>query len=162
MAQSCPYPLALPTILDERRVLGSFVAWCAGIAYDGDDLLWVLGMQSDQAEVIHAISASEVAGLLVRYIFHRTQEAQIDGAFAASSVEPLQGGSIVWPNDAKGDLDSAKSGMRLVFVHADYPISLVSLWPKKGCSRDFGCRGFAEVLQDEERGATLEKVSAGA
>jgi hypothetical protein len=66
MGQSCPYPLTLPTILDERRVLGSFVTQFAGIAYDGDDLLWVVGMQSDQAEVIHAISASEVPGLLVR------------------------------------------------------------------------------------------------
>jgi hypothetical protein len=34
--------------------------------------------------------------------------------------------------------------------------------PKKGCSRDFGCRGFAEVLKDEERGGTLEKKRAGA
>jgi hypothetical protein len=50
----------------------------------------------------------------------------------------------------------------LVFVHADYPLSLVSLLPKKGCSRDFGCRGFAEVRQDEERGGTLEKKRAGA
>src|SRR5215203_406143 len=41
-------------------------------------------------------------------------------------------------------------------------LSLVSLLPKKGCSRDFGCRGFAEVRQDEERGATLEKKRAGA
>src|SRR5215203_6727265 len=39
---------------------------------------------------------------------------------------------------------------------------LVSLLPRKGCSRDFGCRGFAEVRQDEERGATLEKKRAGA
>src|SRR5215211_5088589 len=108
MGQSCPYPLALPTILHERSVLSSFVTWFASVAYDGDDLLWVLGMQSDQAEVIHAISASEVAGLLVRQLLHRTEKAQIDGTFAAASVEPLQGGSVLWPNDAKGDLDSAR------------------------------------------------------
>jgi hypothetical protein len=46
MGQSCPYPLALPTILDERSVLGSLVTRFAGITYDGDDFLWVLGMQS--------------------------------------------------------------------------------------------------------------------
>jgi hypothetical protein len=44
MGQSCPYPLALPTILDERRVLGSFVTWFASVAYDSDDLLWVFGI----------------------------------------------------------------------------------------------------------------------
>src|SRR5688572_22287619 len=33
---------------------------------------------------------------------------------------------------------------------------------RKGCSWDFGCRGFAEVRQDEERGGTLEKMRAGA
>jgi hypothetical protein len=34
--------------------------------------------------------------------------------------------------------------------------------PRKGCSRGFGGRGFAEVRQDEERGGTLEKNKAGA
>jgi hypothetical protein len=58
--------------------------------------------------VIHAICAGEVLGLLVRQLFHRTEEAQIDGTFAASSVEPLQGESIVGRNDAKGDLGPPK------------------------------------------------------
>src|SRR5215212_1467732 len=51
--------------------------------------------------------------------------------------------------------------MRLVFVHADYPISLVSLLPRKGCSRAFGCRGFAEVRQDEERGGRWKHRGPG-
>jgi hypothetical protein len=55
--------------------------------------------------VIYAIGAGEVEGLLVRQLLHRTEEAQVDVTFAASSVEALQGGSIVWPNDAKRDLD---------------------------------------------------------
>jgi hypothetical protein len=44
MCQACPYPLALPPILDQRRVLGSLVARFAGVAYDGDDLVGVLGI----------------------------------------------------------------------------------------------------------------------
>ncbi|HEY6712222.1 MAG TPA: hypothetical protein VI055_08115 [Rubrobacter sp.] len=66
MGQGRPYPLALPTILHQRGVLGSFISRLAGVAYDGDDLVRVLGIQRDQAEVIHAIGAGEVAGLLVR------------------------------------------------------------------------------------------------
>src|SRR5687768_15678878 len=41
-----------------------------------------------------------------------------------------------------------------------YPWCLLLL--RKGCYRDFGCSGFAEVRQDEERGVTLEKKRAGA
>src|SRR5215211_9210908 len=51
--------------------------------------------------------------------------------------------------------------MRLGFVHAGYPISLVSLLPREGCSRAFGCRGFAEVRQDEERGGRWKHRGPG-
>ncbi len=44
MGQACPYLLALPPILDQRRVLGSLVARFAGVAYDGDDLVGFLGI----------------------------------------------------------------------------------------------------------------------
>ena len=44
------------------------------------------------------------AGLTRRLI----EEAQIDGTFAASTVEPLEGGSVAWANGAGGDLGSAR------------------------------------------------------
>ena len=65
MGQARPYPLALPPVLDQRRVLGSLVARCSGVAYDADDLVLVLGIQGDQAEVVRAVGASEVPSLLV-------------------------------------------------------------------------------------------------
>src|SRR5215210_854113 len=52
--------------------------------------------------------ASEVPGLLVRQLLHRPEEAQIDGTFAASTVEPQQGASVVWVNYTKGNLGSAR------------------------------------------------------
>jgi hypothetical protein len=44
MGQGCSYPLALPTILGKRSVLGSLVTRFAGVAYDSDDLVWVFGI----------------------------------------------------------------------------------------------------------------------
>ena len=43
MCQARPYTLALPPILDERRVLGSLVTRFASVAHDGDNLVGVLG-----------------------------------------------------------------------------------------------------------------------
>jgi hypothetical protein len=40
MGQCRSYPLALPNVLDERRVLRPFVTRFADIAYDGDDLVF--------------------------------------------------------------------------------------------------------------------------
>jgi hypothetical protein len=44
MCQARPYTLALPPILDERRVLGSLVTRFASVAHDGDNLVGVLGV----------------------------------------------------------------------------------------------------------------------
>src|SRR5919199_206968 len=44
MSQACSYSVALPSILNQRRVLGSLVTWFAGIAHHGDDLVWVFGI----------------------------------------------------------------------------------------------------------------------
>jgi hypothetical protein len=57
----------LPAILDEGRVLGSFVArWFAVVAHNSDDLVGIFGVQRDQTEVVCAVDTGEMPCLLFR------------------------------------------------------------------------------------------------
>lgn len=67
--QGYPYPVALPAILDEGRVLGSFVTRLAVIACESDDLVRVVGVQCDQSEVVYTINVREILSLLFGELF---------------------------------------------------------------------------------------------
>ena len=59
-----PYPVILPAVFDDGRVLGPLLARFAVVVHQGYDLALIVGIQGDQAEVVFAIDAGEILCLL--------------------------------------------------------------------------------------------------
>src|SRR3954447_18520496 len=85
-----PYPVILPAIFNDGRVLGMFFTRFAIITHDREDLVLIVGIQRDESEVVDTVDLSKVLGLLIGKLIQRTEEAQIDRPLAAASKEPLQ------------------------------------------------------------------------
>jgi hypothetical protein len=95
VSQTQTQPTSLPAISDESRILGSLSTRIAVVRYDRDDLVWIIGIQSDQCEAVNRIDMSEITGLLVGQPLHGTEEAQVDRPVAKAPVKPLEGGSVI-------------------------------------------------------------------
>src|SRR5215203_6009531 len=96
--QPDPEPSSLESVLDERRILGPVGVSFPLVTNDPDDLLGVLGIQSNQRIPILAVDVGEPCGHLIGELFQWSKEPQLYGPVARPPHESLQSRCILSPN----------------------------------------------------------------
>ena len=84
---------ALPTVLDEGRVLGLLAIRFAVVAHERDDLVRIVRIQCYESEVVYAVDVGEQPGLLFGKLLQRAEEAQIYSLLAKASMKRCKAGT---------------------------------------------------------------------